>query len=191
MVNFDEKLAQAETLDDIKKMKVWMFQEQVRIQAQKDELIEFAHELQKEKKVIERERAALKSSLRFFPLDASVGTKVSDMPHQDNISVLLPLRISASYISLGQNRLLCLTVGSPLLHHTLNHYLILFHSFLSLLSLEKAVTYHKYRLFLFYLNFYSDAITMLLSLKQFLLHSIYVFLPLLHNIHLLNKKIRI
>lgn len=59
MVNFDEKLTKAETMDEIKKLKIWMFQEQVRIQAQKDELIELSHELQRERKSIERERNAL------------------------------------------------------------------------------------------------------------------------------------
>ena len=64
-MNFDERLMKAETSDELKKMKIWMFQEQVRIQAQKDELIELSHELQKEKKVIERERAALNKRIKI------------------------------------------------------------------------------------------------------------------------------
>lgn len=59
MVNFDEKLTKAETPDDIKKLKVWMFQEQVRIQAQKEELTELNRELQRERREIARERNAL------------------------------------------------------------------------------------------------------------------------------------
>ena len=59
MVNFDEKLTKAETPDEIKKLKVWMFQEQVRIQAQKEELAELNRELQREKRAIARERNAL------------------------------------------------------------------------------------------------------------------------------------
>lgn len=59
MVDFDEKLTKAETSDEIKKLKVWMFQEQVRIQAQKDELNELSRKLQRESESIERERNAL------------------------------------------------------------------------------------------------------------------------------------
>ena len=64
MVNFDEKLTKAENPDEIKKLKVWMFQEQVRIQAQKDELTKLSHELQREKKSIERERNALNTRVK-------------------------------------------------------------------------------------------------------------------------------
>lgn len=64
-MNFDERLMEAETSDELKKMKIWMFQEQVRIQAQKDELIELAHELQKEKRAIERERVALNKRIKI------------------------------------------------------------------------------------------------------------------------------
>lgn len=64
-MNFDERLMKAETSDELKKMKIWMFQEQVRIQAQKDELIELANELQKEKKAIERERLALNKRIKL------------------------------------------------------------------------------------------------------------------------------
>ena len=44
-MDFDEMLTKAETMDDMKKAKVWMFQEQVRIQARKDELNEQSHKL--------------------------------------------------------------------------------------------------------------------------------------------------
>ncbi len=59
MVNFDEKLTKAETTDELKELKVWLFQEQVRIQAQKDELIELGRELQLERRLLERDRNAL------------------------------------------------------------------------------------------------------------------------------------
>lgn len=65
MLDFDEKLMKAETSDELKKMKMWMFQEQVRIQAQKDELMELAHELQSEKRAIERERNALNKRIKI------------------------------------------------------------------------------------------------------------------------------
>lgn len=59
MLDFDEKLSKAETSDDIKKMKVWMFQEQVKIQVKKDELQDLSRELQEERRTLERERNAL------------------------------------------------------------------------------------------------------------------------------------
>lgn len=59
-MNFDEKLKEVETSEDLKKMKVWMFQEQVRIQAKKDELIELSRELQEERRTLEREKNALR-----------------------------------------------------------------------------------------------------------------------------------
>lgn len=59
MLDFDEKLMKAESSDDIKKMKIWMFQEQVRIQAKRDELQELSRELQELKRTLERERNAL------------------------------------------------------------------------------------------------------------------------------------
>ena len=59
MLDFDEELMKAETPDDIKKMKTWMFQEQVRIQAKTDELQEFSRELQELKRKLDRERNAL------------------------------------------------------------------------------------------------------------------------------------
>lgn len=64
MSDFDEKLAKAETPEEIKKMKTWMFQEQVRIQSQRDELIELSHELQLEKRAIEREKNALNKRVK-------------------------------------------------------------------------------------------------------------------------------
>ena len=64
MVDFDEKLTRAETPEEIKKLKIWMFQEQVRIQAQKDELKELSHELQQERRALERERNALNTRIK-------------------------------------------------------------------------------------------------------------------------------
>ena len=49
MRDFDERLMKAETSDEVKKLKLWMFQEQVKIQAKKDELDELSHKLQEEK----------------------------------------------------------------------------------------------------------------------------------------------
>lgn len=62
-MDFDEVLTKAETIDDMKKAKVWMFQEQVRIQARKDELNEQSHKLAVEREAIERERNALKRKI--------------------------------------------------------------------------------------------------------------------------------
>ena len=59
MRDFDEMLMKADAPDEVKKLKVWMFQEQVRIQAKKDELQELSHELQELKRTLERERNAL------------------------------------------------------------------------------------------------------------------------------------
>ncbi len=62
MLDFDEELEElmrSETPDDIKKMKVWMFQEQVRIQTKRDELQEFNRELQDLKRKLDREKNAL------------------------------------------------------------------------------------------------------------------------------------
>ena len=58
-MNFDERLMKAETSDELKKMKIWMFQEQVRIQAKKDELFDLSCELQEERRNLEREKTAL------------------------------------------------------------------------------------------------------------------------------------
>lgn len=59
MRDFDERLMKAETSDEVKKLKLWMFQEQVKIQAKKDELDELSHKLQEEKRTLERDRNAL------------------------------------------------------------------------------------------------------------------------------------
>lgn len=59
MLDFDEELMKAEAPDDLKKMKIWMFQEQVRIQAKRDELQELSRELQDLKRTLERERNAI------------------------------------------------------------------------------------------------------------------------------------
>lgn len=59
MLDFDEALMNIEAPDDIKKMKTWMFQEQVSIQAKRDELQELSRELQDMKRKLEREKNAL------------------------------------------------------------------------------------------------------------------------------------
>lgn len=63
MLDFDETLMKAETMDEVKKLKVWMFQEQVKIQAKKDELNELSHELAAEKRILEKERNALRRKI--------------------------------------------------------------------------------------------------------------------------------
>ena len=59
VVNFDEKLINAETTDELKKMKIWLFQEQIRIQARAEELQKLSRELQDLKWTLESERNAL------------------------------------------------------------------------------------------------------------------------------------
>lgn len=61
MVEFEEALMEQdiETSEDIKKLKTWMFQEQVRIQARRDELMEFNHELMEMKRTLEHEKSIL------------------------------------------------------------------------------------------------------------------------------------
>ena len=59
IVDFDERLQNAETTDELKKMKVWLFQEQVRIQAKAEELQTLGRELQELKRTLEGERNAL------------------------------------------------------------------------------------------------------------------------------------
>lgn len=61
MVKFEEELMRGEdeAPDDIRKLKTWMFQEQVRIQARRDELMEFNHELMEIKQELEKEKNAL------------------------------------------------------------------------------------------------------------------------------------
>lgn len=46
MLDFDEELLRAESPEDLKDMKLWMFREQVRIQAKEEELQELSRELQ-------------------------------------------------------------------------------------------------------------------------------------------------
>ena len=56
MLDFDEALMNADAPEDIKKLKTWMFEEQVRIQAKQDELQDFNRELifiAKKQKIIE------------------------------------------------------------------------------------------------------------------------------------------
>ena len=59
MFDFDEALVKAESPDDIKKMKVWMFKEQVKIQSRQEELQEFNRELQDLKRSLERARTSI------------------------------------------------------------------------------------------------------------------------------------
>lgn len=59
MLDFDEALMKAESPDDIKKMKTWMFKEQIRIQAKRDELQEVNRELQDLKRALDREKCSL------------------------------------------------------------------------------------------------------------------------------------
>ena len=59
MLDFDEELLRAESPEDLKDMKLWMFREQVRIQAKEEELQELSRELQDLKRKLERERTAL------------------------------------------------------------------------------------------------------------------------------------
>lgn len=59
MLDFDEELMEAEAPEDVKKLKAWMFQEQVRIQAKRDELQEWNKELQELKRTLEIEKNAL------------------------------------------------------------------------------------------------------------------------------------
>ena len=42
MLDFDEELLRAESPEDLKDMKLWMFREQVRIQAKEEELQELS-----------------------------------------------------------------------------------------------------------------------------------------------------
>lgn len=64
MVDFEEKLERAETTEELKSLKLWMFKEQIRIQAQRDELNELSRELQKEKKSLEQDRNALNNRIQ-------------------------------------------------------------------------------------------------------------------------------
>lgn len=59
MLDFDEELMNAEAPEVIKKMKAWMFQEQVSIQSKRDELQDLSRELQDLKRKLEREKNAL------------------------------------------------------------------------------------------------------------------------------------
>jgi len=59
MFNFDERLLNTDAPEEIKKMKLWMFQEQVRIQTRRDELNELSRELQDLKRTLECEKNAL------------------------------------------------------------------------------------------------------------------------------------
>lgn len=81
MTDFDEMLTKAETTDEMKKMKIWMFQEQVKIQARKDELSEQSHRLEQERKTLEIDQNALRRKIeaenkRFMDNEALVAKKL-------------------------------------------------------------------------------------------------------------------
>jgi hypothetical protein len=59
MFDFDKKLMSSETENDVKEVKAWMFQEQVRIQSKQDELQELNRELQDLRRRLEREKTRL------------------------------------------------------------------------------------------------------------------------------------
>jgi chromosome segregation ATPase len=58
-MDFDRNLFKSELPEDVKKAKLWLFQEQVRIQAKQEELQELNRELQDLKKSLEREKTRL------------------------------------------------------------------------------------------------------------------------------------
>ena len=58
-MDFEEQVLDAKSEEELKKVKLFLFQEQVKIQAKKDELLELGHELLEEKKALERERHLL------------------------------------------------------------------------------------------------------------------------------------
>lgn len=64
MVDFDDKLMKAETSEEVRNLKLWMFQERVKIQAKKDELNELSLKLQEEKRTLERDRNALNMKIK-------------------------------------------------------------------------------------------------------------------------------
>lgn len=68
MAEFEESQINSEeaTIEDVKEIKSWMFQEQVRIQARRDELMAFNHELMQTKRELEREREDLSAKERAF-----------------------------------------------------------------------------------------------------------------------------
>ena len=68
MVEFEEEQINIEeaTIEDVKELKSWMFQEQVRIQTRRDELMAFNHELMQTKRELEREREDLSAREKAF-----------------------------------------------------------------------------------------------------------------------------
>ena len=68
MVEFEEEQINSEeaTIEDVKELKSWMFQEQVRIQTRRDELMAFNHELMQTKRELEREREDLSAREKAF-----------------------------------------------------------------------------------------------------------------------------
>lgn len=70
MAEFEEAQINSEeaeaTIEDVKEIKSWMFQEQVRIQARRDELMAFNHELMQTKRELEREREDLNAREKAF-----------------------------------------------------------------------------------------------------------------------------
>lgn len=60
MLDFEEGLDKAQTADDVRRMKLILFQERVRIQARYDDLDERERDLQKREKAFEKERNAFR-----------------------------------------------------------------------------------------------------------------------------------
>ena len=63
-MNFDEQITEEMSEAELKKLKIFLFQEQVKIQAKKDELLNLGHELEEEKRTIESERRALNLKIK-------------------------------------------------------------------------------------------------------------------------------
>lgn len=68
MEEFEESRTNSEdaSIEEVKELKSWMFQEQVRIQARHDELMEFNHELVQMKRDLERQREDLNAREKAF-----------------------------------------------------------------------------------------------------------------------------
>ena len=76
MVDFDDKLMKAETSEEVRNLKLWMFQERVKIQAKKDELNELSLKLQEEKRTLERDRNALNTKKANMPDSVSMQERI-------------------------------------------------------------------------------------------------------------------
>lgn len=63
-MDFEEQVLDAKSEEELKKLKLFLFQEQVKIQAKKEELYELSRELHEEKRAIERERTKLNLKIK-------------------------------------------------------------------------------------------------------------------------------